>query len=126
MKTSGSTESKTRSGEDGVGIGGSKAGYSGSKIDKSELNGIEVNGSEVDDEVGKKGQKTSKSKNIVESSDFFTPVAKIAFTKLEQAFCKAPIVHYFDPERHIRIKTDESGYSIGRVLNQLTSDDLNQ
>ena len=39
-------------------------------------------------------------------------------------FLKAPILHHFDPERHIWIETDVSGYAIGGVLNQLTSDDL--
>ena len=39
-------------------------------------------------------------------------------------FLKAPIFYHFDPERHIRIETDVSGYTIGGVLNQLTLDDL--
>ena len=46
------------------------------------------------------------------------------FTKLRQAFLKAPILYHFDPEYHIRIETDISGYTIGGVLSQLTSDDL--
>ena len=41
-------------------------------------------------------------------------------------FLKAPILHHFNPERHIRIETDVSGYAIDRVLSQLTSDDLGQ
>ena len=70
----------------------------------------------------------SKSKNLSKSqktvgSDFLTPGAKLAFTELRQAFLKAPILHHFDPERHIRIETDASGYAIGGVLSQLTSDD---
>ena len=39
-------------------------------------------------------------------------------------FLKAPILHHFDPKCHIRIETDASGYAIGGVLSQLTSDDL--
>ena len=39
-------------------------------------------------------------------------------------FFKAPILGHFDPKRHIRIETDASGYAIGGVLSQLTSDDL--
>ena len=34
--------------------------------------------------------------------------------------------HHFDSERYIRMKTDVSGYAIGGVLSQLTSDDLGQ
>ena len=123
LKTSGSTESKTRPGEGGVGVGDSRAGREGSKLDGSELQDDEVDGGGgEDDEVGKKGRKTSKSKKSVRS-DFLTPGAKLAFTELRQAFLKAPILHHFDPERHIRIETDASGYAIGGVLSQLTSDD---
>ena len=76
----------------------------------------------------KKVQKTTKSKNSSKSKktigplDFLTPGAKLAFTKLKQAFFKAPILHHFDSEHYIRIETDESGNAIGRVLSQLTSD----
>ncbi len=42
---------------------------------------------------------------------------------MRQAFLKALILNHFDPERHIRIETDASGYAIGEVLSQLTSDD---
>ena len=128
LKTSGSTESKTRPGEGGVGVGGSRAGRGGSKLDGSELRDDEVDGGEVEvDEVGKKGQKTSKSKKSSKSktvgSDFLTPGAKLAFTELRQSFLKAPILHHFDPECHIRIETDASNYTIVGVLSQLTSDD---
>ena len=88
----------------------------------------EVDGSKVgDDEVVKKVQKLSKSKNLSKSivrSDFLTLETKLAFTKLRQAFIKAPIFYHFDPECHIRIETDTSGYTIGRIFSQLTSDDL--
>ncbi len=46
-----------------------------------------------------------------------------AFTELRQAFLKVPILNHFDPECNIRIETDASGYAIGGVLSQLTSDD---
>ena len=100
-------------------------------IDRSGMDDVEVDGVEVEvDEVGKKGQKTSKSKKSSKSktvgSDFLTPGAKLAFTKLRQAFLKAPLLHYFDPEHHIWIETDVSGYAIGEVLSQLTSDDSGQ
>ena len=58
--------------------------------------------------------------------NFLTLGAKLAFTKLGQVFLKAPILHHFNPERHIGIETDISGYVISRVFNQLTSDDLSQ
>ena len=64
----------------------------------------------------------SKSKKT--ESGFLTSGARKAFTELRQAFIKALILHHFDPERHIRIETDESGYAIGGILSQLTSDDL--
>ena len=88
------------------------------------MDDVEVDGDKVEvDEVGKKARKTSKSQKTV-GSDFLTPRAKLAFTELRQAFLKAPILHHFDPERHIRIEMDASGYAIGGVLSQLTSDNL--
>ena len=57
-------------------------------------------------------------------SDFLILGAKLVFTKLRQAFVKALILQHFDPERHIRIETDVSGYAISGVLSQLISDDL--
>ena len=53
---------------------------------------------------------------------YLTPKAREAFTQLRQAFTKAPILRHFDPECHIRIETDASGYAIGGVLSQLNSD----
>ena len=113
--------------KDGDGVGGdSRARRDG--IDGNEMDDVEVDGGEVEvDEGGKKGRKTSKSKKLSKSktvrSDFLTPGAKLAFIELRQAFLKAPILHHFDPERHIRIETDASGYAIGGVLSQLISDD---
>ena len=57
-------------------------------------------------------------------SDFLIPRARLAFTKLRQAFVKAPILHYFDLKWHIRVETGVSNHIIGGVLSQLTSDDL--
>ena len=91
------------------------------------MDNIEVDGSEVEvDEVGEKVQILSKSKKTVRSSDFLTPGAKLAFTKLRQAFIKALILHHFDLECHIRVETDASGYAIGGVLSQLNLNDLGQ
>ena len=56
----------------------------------------------------------------VDDSTFLTPEAKLAFSRLRQAFTEASILHHFDPERYIRIETDASGYAIGGILSQLT------
>ena len=110
-----------------VGVGGNnKARRDASKLDGSELDGKKVDGGEVKvDEVGKKARKMSKSKNLSKfqktvGSDFLIPGVKLAFIELRQAFLKAPILHHFDSERHIWIKTDVSGYAIDKVLSQLT------
>ena len=123
LKTSGSTESKTRPGEGGVGVGGSRAGRGGSKLDggrKIDDNGVD--GDEVDDDVGTTVQKSSKSKEA--ESGFLTSGAKKAFTKLRQAFIKAPILHHFDLEYHIRVESDASGYVIDGIFSKLTLNNL--
>ena len=51
---------------------------------------------------------------------FLTPEAKLAFIQLREVFSKASILHHFDPECYIRIKTDTSWYVICGILNQLT------
>ena len=80
-----------------------------------------------------KGKKSAKSKNPSKSGNspnfdatkvgpsLLTPEARAAFNRLQLAFTEAPILQYFDPECHIRIKTDASGYAIGGVLSQLAS-----
>ena len=134
LKTSESTEPSTRPKEGVVGVGSdSRARHNASKLDESESDDDEVGSGEVEvDEVGKKVQKTSKSKNSSKSkkavgpSDFHTPGAKLAFTKLKQAFLKTLIFHYFDPKYYIRIETDPSGYAISGIFSQLTSDNSGQ
>ena len=64
------------------------------------------------------------SKNLNGATIYLTPDARRAFTQLRQAFTKAPILQHFDPEYHIQIETDASGYAISDVLSQLT--DLGQ
>ena len=61
---------------------------------------------------------------MVGSSDFISLGARLAFTKLGQAFIKAIILHFFDMQYHILIKTDVSSYVIGEVFGQLILDDL--
>ena len=55
---------------------------------------------------------------------FLTLGAREAFNQLKQVFTKAPTLWHFDLECHIRIEIDASGYAIGGVLSQLTSDHL--
>ena len=52
---------------------------------------------------------------------FLTSKAKSAFNRLRLTFTKAPIFWHFDPECHIRIKTDVLGYIIGGMLRELAS-----
>ena len=77
-----------------------------------------------------KGEKSKKPPKIGNSPNFdakdtrpsfLTPEARSAFNRLRLAFTKAPILRHFDPECHIWIETDESGYAIGDMLSQLTS-----
>ena len=75
--------------------------------------------------------KSKKSKSRIQTRigatgepTFLTPGAREAFNQLRQAFTEAPILRHFDPECHIRIETDASGYAEGGVLSQLTSDHL--
>ncbi len=71
-----------------------------------------------------KSKKSDLPKAKINSSktDFLTSGAKKAFTHLQKAFTKAPILRYFDLECYIWLKTDVSKYAIGRVLRQMTSD----
>ena len=77
-----------------------------------------------------KGEKSKKPPKIGNSFNFnvkntgpsfLTPEARSAFNRLWLALTKAPFLRHFDPEYHIWIKTDASGYAIGGVLNQLAS-----
>ena len=74
---------------------------------------------------GKKLSKSGNSTNFDATEDrpkFLTPDARTAFNRLRLAFTEAPILRHFDPECHIRIETDASGYAIGGVLSQLASE----
>ena len=74
--------------------------------------------------VGSSGRNEGKSAKSdftkpvrgVEESSFLNPDARQAFTQLRQAFTKALLLRHFDPERHIRINTNASGYAIGGIL----------
>ena len=69
-------------------------------------------------------KKSTRMPNIgaTKEPNFLTPNAKKTFNHLRLAFIEAPIFRYFDPESHIRIKTDALGYAIGEVLSQLNLD----
>ncbi len=84
---------------------------------------------------GKKSKNSAKAKTLKfvkatspgttpEARLFLTPEARIAVTWLRQAFTEAAILHHFDQERYIRIKTDASSYAISGVLSQLKSNQL--
>ena len=119
LKTLSTESAEPRKGVVAVGSS-SRAGRDKGGLNRSGIDDVEVDGGEI--EVGKKGRNSSKSKKT--ESGFFTPGARKAFTELRQAFIKAPILHHFDPERHIRVETDASDYAIGGVFSQLTSEDL--
>ena len=76
----------------------------------------------------KSKKKLSKSGNLSNfdakknGPSFLAPDARTAFNHLRLAFTKAPIFRHFDPECHIRIETDASGYGIRGVLSQLASE----
>ena len=122
LKTLKSTESLTKPKKGRVEIDvDNRAGYNESELDESEIDNGEVDSNKVgDNKISKKGQKTSKSKNLFKSknlskskkmvkSDFFTLRARLAFTKLRQAFVKAPILYQFNLEYHIWIEIDALG-----------------
>ena len=79
------------------------------------------------------GKKSAKSKKPLKSGNspnfdakkvgpsFLIPEARSAFNRLPLAFTKAPILRHFNPECHMRIETDASGYAISGVLSQLVS-----
>ena len=67
LKTSSTKSAEPNKGRVGVG-GDSRTGCDRSEIDGNGMNDVEVDGGKVgDNEIGKKGQKTSKSKNLSKS-----------------------------------------------------------
>ena len=66
------------------------------------------------------------SKNMKARSDFLTPKARLAFTKPRQIFVKALILHYFDLEYNIWMKSDTFKNIICDILSQLTSNNFDQ
>ena len=98
---------------------------SASRIDDGEVVGSRGPGRSDTSRKSAKSKSRSKSghlgnNNNLEECKFLTPNAREAFNRLRQAFIKAPILRHFNPDCHIRIETDASGYAIGGVLSQLT------
>ena len=62
--------------------------------------------------------------NDLEEPKFLNSNTKEAFNRLRQAFTKGPIFRHFNPECHIRIEINVSGYVIERVLSRLTSNQV--
>ncbi len=104
------------------------------RLDKNELNmdssdnigGYDVNGGNIKNLSTI--EKSAKSKNLdfanakSSEADFLTSEVKKAFIYLRKAFTKALILYYFDIKRYIHIKTNVLGYTIGRILSQMISD----
>ena len=125
LKTSNTESTEPKKGVVAIGNSGREKHKGKAKpVNRHEVGGNEVD-DEVDDKVGK-NQKISKSKKMIGSLDFLIPEAKLAFTKLRQAFLKALILYHFNLKRHIWIETDVSGYTISKILSQLTLNDLGQ
>ena len=100
---------------------------SASRVDNDEVvgDGGAIGRSDVSKKSAKSKSRTKSrylgNSNNSEESKFLTYDTKKAFNHLRQAFTKAPILQHFDPECHIRIEIDVSGYAIGGVPSQLTS-----
>ena len=77
------------------------------------------------DRKDKIGRRSLRFQNL-SGANYLTPKARLAFTILRQALIKALILKHFDPECLMRIETNASGFAIGRVLSQLTLDNLSQ
>ena len=113
---------------DRFGVGGNGVEYT-KKSEKSSKSGKskseKMSKSQNLTKSGKKLSKSGNSTNFDATEDrpkFLTPDARTAFNRLRLAFTEAPILRHFDPECHIRIETDASGYAIGGVLSQLASE----
>ena len=79
------------------------------------MNGnVEVDSDGSGDEIVEKSP--LHIKKTIEAIGYLTSNAKVAFIQLKKGFTKASIFHHFDPECHIRIRTDTSGYAIGKVF----------
>ena len=96
------------------------------RADDDEVVGVggRANGTVVNSSKNEISRNSTRVPNIGATGEpnFLTPDAKKAFNHLRLAFIEAPILRHFDPESHIRIETDASGYAIGGVSSQLNLD----
>ncbi len=91
------------------------------KINKNEFSTDDSSGigsSRIDDKIA---NLLSFTKKISFKVGFLTLKASLAFIWWRKIFTEAPILHYFDLECHIQIKTDVSSYVIDGILSQLTT-----
>ena len=110
---------------EGGGNGGGGSGAAGRKVknpSKAEKSKISAK-CKKPAKVKKPNRDFAKTQaNDTSGIDFLTSEARAAFIRLLKVFTEAPILHHFDREYNIRIDTDASGYAIGGVHSQLTSD----
>ena len=76
--------------------------------------------------VKKGGCNIKKYVKDARGSNYLIPDAKKAFNVLRHMLTQAFILQYSDPNRHLGIETNASGYAIGGTLSQLTLDNLSQ
>ena len=106
--------------DDGVEIAKKSRKSKGQKTSKSQK-------SAKSQKLSKSGKNSSKSGNSLNFGatesrpSFLTLETRSAFNRLRLAFTKALILRHFDPECHIWIETDASGYAISGVLSQIAS-----
>ena len=93
LKTTRSLNSAQRDNDDKVIRGGNDRNLFKSKKSKNAYSGIQTR-------LGATGELT-----------FLISDTRKVFNQLKQAFIKAPIYRHFDPECHIRIETNASGYA---------------
>lgn len=89
---------------------------------KREGSGGKINNEVNGDDDKNPGGLVETRKNTSSGKNFFTSKAKLALTRLREAFTNASILHDFLPEQYIGIKTDASAYVINGILSQFTSD----
>ena len=117
--SSGSAPSVLGAEDEVVGGGGSRADETARNLSKAKISSKSKKSKNDKSEIP-----TRTNLGTMGEPMFLTPGAREAFNQLRQAFTEAPILQHFDPECHIRIETNASGYAIGGVLSQLTPDQV--
>ena len=123
--TSGKNDSNSKVNRFGVGRNDMKHAKKLGKLFKSEKSKSEKMSKSWN--LAKSRKKLSKSGNSTNfdamevGPKFLTSNARTTFNRLWLAFTEASILWHFNPEYHIWIETNTSGYAIDEVLSQLTS-----